>query len=106
MVKHTHSQEDVFASFDWWNKDYFLNQITGERCDYIESCITRVFGNRALEQQQILDVGCGGGLICEELARRKTTLVGIDPSQAHWQGAYTCPTERARSAHSLRAGIR
>src|SRR5215469_2670782 len=55
--------------------------MTGDRCDYIESCITRIYGKGALQQQEILEIGCGGGLICEQLARRKATMVGIDPSE-------------------------
>lgn len=80
MFKRTHSQEEIFASINWWNKSCFLNQMTGDRCDYIESCISRVFGANALAQQDILEIGCGGGLICEQLVRRKAIVVGIDPS--------------------------
>ena len=80
MLKRKRSQEEIFGSFDWWNKGCFLQQMTGDRCDYIESCITRVFGANALAQQDILEIGCGGGLICEQLAQRKAIVVGIDPS--------------------------
>ncbi len=58
-----------------------LNQITPERADYIESRINRVFGENAIAQQEILEIGCGGGLLCEELAHRKAMMVGIDPSE-------------------------
>ena len=81
MLKRKRPQEEIFSSFDWWDKGCFLNQMTGDRCDYIQSCITETFGNRSLAQQQILDVGCGGGLICEQLAQRGADMVGIDPSQ-------------------------
>ncbi|MDQ2906665.1 MAG: bifunctional 2-polyprenyl-6-hydroxyphenol methylase/3-demethylubiquinol 3-O-methyltransferase UbiG [Ktedonobacteraceae bacterium] len=75
------SQAEIFDDFDWWNKGCFLNQMTGERCDYIESCINRVFGKGALQQQEILEVGCGGGLICERLAQRGVVMFGIDPAR-------------------------
>ncbi len=81
MFKRKRSQREIFASFDWWNEGCFLGQMTGDRCDYIESCITRVYGKGALQQQEILEIGSGGGLICEQLARRKATMVGIDPSE-------------------------
>lgn len=81
MFKRKRSQTEVFDSFGWWHKSCFLNQITGDRCDYIESCITRVYGENALAQQEILEIGCGGGLICEQLAARKAIMVGIDPSE-------------------------
>src|SRR5579863_2937009 len=81
MFKRKRSQEEIFSSFGWWDKGCFLYQMTGDRCDYIESCITSVFGEHALAQQEILEIGSGGGLICEDLAQRKAIMVGIDPSQ-------------------------
>lgn len=75
------SQEEIFSSFNWWDKGCFLGQMTGDRCDYIQSCLKRVLGEDALRHQEILEVGCGGGLICEELAKRGATMVGIDPSR-------------------------
>ncbi len=75
-----HSQEEIFASYEWHNKHNLLNLITAERCDYIESRVERIFGRGALLQQDILEVGCGGGLICEGLARRGAITVGVDPS--------------------------
>jgi 2-polyprenyl-6-hydroxyphenyl methylase/3-demethylubiquinone-9 3-methyltransferase len=80
IFKRKRAQEEIFASFGWWDKGCFLGQMTGDRCDYIEACIARVFGEGALAQQDILEIGCGGGLICEDLARRGATMVGIDPS--------------------------
>ncbi|HEX4206005.1 MAG TPA: bifunctional 2-polyprenyl-6-hydroxyphenol methylase/3-demethylubiquinol 3-O-methyltransferase UbiG [Ktedonobacteraceae bacterium] len=76
------SQEEIFATYPWWDKGCALNAIVGERCTYIECCVTRVLGRGALHQQQILEVGCGGGLISEELARRGAQVIGVDPSPA------------------------
>ncbi len=81
------SQEEIFARYGWWDQNNLLHAITAERCDYIESCVDRVFGREALKQQEVLDVGCGGGLICEALARRKALTVGIDPSEGALQAA-------------------
>ena len=81
MLKRKRPQEEIFSSFGWWDKGCFLYQMTGDRCDYIESCLTKVFGKGSLAQQQVLEVGCGGGLICEQLAQRGAEMVGIDPSQ-------------------------
>lgn len=75
------SQEELFNSYSWWDKGCALNLINTERCDYIEACIERVFGPRALRQQYILEIGCGGGLICEELVRRGATALGVDVAQ-------------------------
>jgi 2-polyprenyl-6-hydroxyphenyl methylase/3-demethylubiquinone-9 3-methyltransferase len=46
----------------------------------VESCVVKVLGKNALRQQQVLEIGCGGGLISEELARRGAHVVGLDPS--------------------------
>jgi len=81
VFKPRRPQEEIFSSFDWWDKGCFLNQMTGDRCDYIEASITKALGNKSLAQQQILEVGCGGGLICEQLAQRGAEMVGIDPSK-------------------------
>ena len=81
MFKHKRPQTEIFNSFNWWDKSCFLYQMTGDRCDYMQSCIDRVFGPNALAEQEILEVGSGGGLICEQLAQRKAIMVGIDPSQ-------------------------
>jgi 2-polyprenyl-6-hydroxyphenyl methylase/3-demethylubiquinone-9 3-methyltransferase len=81
VFKRKRSQQDIFASYHWWDRGCFLGQITGDRCDYVESCLTKVYGAGTLAQQEILEVGCGGGLVCEELARRKAIMFGVDPSQ-------------------------
>lgn len=76
-----HSQEEIFSSFGWWDKGCFLGQMTGDRCDYIQSCAERAMGAGALKALRVLEVGCGGGLICEDLARRGAIMVGVDPSE-------------------------
>src|SRR5207245_8612599 len=81
VFKRKRTQEEIFRSFNWWDKSCFLYQMTGDRCDYIEACIRRVYDSEALSQQQILEVGCGGGLICEQLAQRQAIMVGLDPSE-------------------------
>lgn len=87
-------QAEIFNDFGWWDKGCFLYQMTGDRCDYIESRVNRVLGANAFAQQEVLDVGCGGGLICEELARRGAALTGIDPSE----GALKTALEHSRQS--------
>ena len=68
------------AKFDemahrWWDPqgEYRpLHEINPLRLDYIESRVG------ALEGLQVLDVGCGGGLLSEGLARRGAHVTGID----------------------------
>src|SRR5437879_5092589 len=100
MFKHKRSQSEIFTSYDWWNKHCFLWQMTGDRCDYIEASINHVFGKNALAQQEILEVGCGGGLICEELAQRKAVMVGIDPSHSALEAART-HTQQSGLGHNI-----
>jgi 2-polyprenyl-6-hydroxyphenyl methylase / 3-demethylubiquinone-9 3-methyltransferase len=81
------SQAEIFDAYNWWDEHNLLHAITAERCDYVESCVDRTFGRGALGQQEVLEVGCGGGLISERLAQRGTIVVGIDPSQDALQTA-------------------
>ncbi len=75
------SQAEIFSTYGWREKNSLLQRLTTERCDYIESRLERALGKGAFGQQEILEVGCGGGLLCEELARRGLVVTGIDPSQ-------------------------
>lgn len=64
------------AAHDWWNTDgelRTLHQINPLRLDYIES-FTRI------ADKHIVDVGCGGGILTEALARKGATALGIDMS--------------------------
>ncbi len=89
LLKRKRAQEEIFTAFDWWDKSCFLYQMSGDRCDYIESCITRVFGKGALAQQEILEVGSGGGLLCEQLALRQAIAIGIEPAAGALETART-----------------
>jgi 2-polyprenyl-6-hydroxyphenyl methylase / 3-demethylubiquinone-9 3-methyltransferase len=99
VLKRKRSQDEIFSSFGWWDKGCFLYQMTGDRCDYIESCITKVLGKGSIAHQQILEVGCGGGLICEQLAQRRAEMVGIDPSQGALAAATAHAQEQGLSQH-------
>jgi len=58
----------------WWDpKSEFkpLHDINPLRLDYIDSIVT-------LHKKQILDVGCGGGILAESMAARGAIVSGID----------------------------
>ena len=58
----------------WWDPDSEfrpLHQINPLRLDWIESHV-RVAG------QRVLDVGCGGGILSDAMARRGAEVLGID----------------------------
>jgi len=64
----------------WWDKDSEfkpLHDINPLRLNYIkEQCGGSIKGKR------ILDVGCGGGILCESLALEGAEVVGIDLAEA------------------------
>ena len=62
---------------NWWNKkgDFkILHKINPIRVNYI----LKNFKNPL--KKKVLDIGCGGGLLCEPLSKLGATITGIDPS--------------------------
>lgn len=72
----------------WWDpngKYRPLHQFNPVRLRYILDTINKYFNidqnaNLPLKGLRILDIGCGGGLMCEPLARLGASMVGIDAS--------------------------
>jgi len=71
---------------DWWNPDGKfkpLHMLNPCRLDYITSHIAAEYdrdltAERPFEGLRLLDIGCGGGLLCEPMARLGATVVGAD----------------------------
>jgi len=60
----------------WWDTESEfrpLHQINPLRLDWIDSLA-------ALSGKQVLDVGCGGGILSDSMARKGATVTGIDLS--------------------------
>ena len=80
----------------WWDPTSEfkpLHQINPLRLDWIE----RLVGASGVRGKQVLDVGCGGGILAEAMARRGATQVlGIDLAEK--------PLKVAQ-LHALEAGI-
>ena len=58
----------------WWDKDSDfrpLHEINPLRLDWID-------GLASLEGKHVLDVGCGGGILADSMARRGADVLGID----------------------------
>lgn len=58
----------------WWDpQSEFkpLHDINPLRCDYIDNI-------EKLDKKQVLDVGCGGGILAESMAARGAIVTGID----------------------------
>jgi 2-polyprenyl-6-hydroxyphenyl methylase/3-demethylubiquinone-9 3-methyltransferase len=74
---------------EWWDpKGKFkpLHKFNPVRLTYIRDNLCAHFGRdpnsiRPFEGLRILDVGCGGGLLCEPLTRLGATVVGIDAAE-------------------------
>ena len=73
----------------WWDTEgpsKPLHKLNPTRIGYIKGQICAHFGRdfenfNALDGLTILDVGCGGGLVCEPLARLGATVTGIDAGE-------------------------
>lgn len=99
MTAHTSINHDPaeIARFDaiaqrWWDpKGEFrpLHALNPVRLDYIDT-------RAGLANKRVLDVGCGGGLLSEAMAKRGAEVTGIDLGPA---------TVEVAELHSLESGV-
>ncbi len=81
------AQFDAMAA-TWWDTDgpmAPLHRMNPLRLRYIRDHIAARFARdveapRALDGLTVLDIGCGGGLLCEPVARLGAAVTGIDAS--------------------------
>jgi 2-polyprenyl-6-hydroxyphenyl methylase/3-demethylubiquinone-9 3-methyltransferase len=74
---------------DWWDANgpfKPLHRLNPVRLTYIRDRLCAKFGRDAKAAQSlaglsVADVGCGGGLVCEPLARLGAHVTGIDPGE-------------------------
>lgn len=100
------SQADLFAGHaaTWWQAGgafAALHRITPARMTFIRDHLCAHFGRdpksiRPLAGLTAVDIGCGGGLICEPLARLGATVTGIDA---------VAPNIDTAQAHAAEAGL-
>ncbi|PWJ84763.1 3-demethylubiquinone-9 3-methyltransferase [Pseudaminobacter salicylatoxidans] len=76
---------------EWWNpngKFRPLHKFNPVRLAYVRDQVAARFGRdahqaRPFEGLRILDIGCGGGLLCEPMARLGAEVVGADASETN-----------------------
>ena len=76
---------------DWWDpsgKFKSLHLFNPARIAFIREKLISHFklnsnSSKPLKELKILDIGCGGGLLCEPLDRLGATVTGIDPSSSN-----------------------
>jgi 2-polyprenyl-6-hydroxyphenyl methylase/3-demethylubiquinone-9 3-methyltransferase len=82
---------------DWWNPDGMfrpLHVMNGARIDLIKQAVCDHFGRdpdgaRPLQGLRLLDIGCGGGLLCEPMVRLGATVTGVDALERNVKTAKT-----------------
>jgi len=85
------SEVDRFSAMaaEWWSptgKFRPLHKFNPVRLEFIRNRVCENFGrdpkaHRPLEGLRFLDIGCGGGLLSEPMARMGAEVVGADPSE-------------------------
>jgi 2-polyprenyl-6-hydroxyphenyl methylase/3-demethylubiquinone-9 3-methyltransferase len=101
---------------EWWDANgpfKPLHRINPTRLTYIRDQLCLRFKRdkkaaQSLTGLSVLDIGCGGGLVAEPLARLGASVTGIDPApktieaaKAHARGARLDITYRAATAEKL-----
>ena len=106
------------VSSQWWNPHgpmAALHKFNPVRIAYVRDNCAAHFGRDTSRRDvlaglRLLDIGCGGGLLCEPLARLGASVTGIDPSerniavaQGHAQASNVAIDYCAESAEALAA---
>jgi len=81
---------------EWWDpngKFKPLHRFNPVRLNYIKKSILdklkKRSGSKSLKNIKVLDIGCGGGLLCEPLSKLGAKVVGIDASEKNIKIART-----------------
>lgn len=74
---------------EWWDKQgafATLHEINPLRLNWITDAVNEVMATD-LEGLRIVDVGCGGGILTESMARRGANAIGIDLGEENLKAA-------------------
>jgi len=94
QAKHStidQAEVDRFAAMaaEWWSptgKFRPLHKFNPVRLAYIRDQVAAQFGRdpqaaKPFDGLRFLDIGCGGGLLCEPMTRLGAQVVGVDPAE-------------------------
>jgi len=90
---------DCYHNISWWKGDFLvdgLHAMNPTRTQYFHNSFSGHLGDPLTKVHTILDIGCGGGLVCEALARRGYRMIGIDAS---------APTLEQAREHAISEGL-
>jgi len=93
-------------SHNWWNKEGefgILHRINPIRLEYIIEKITTQYND--ISNLEILDVGCGGGLIATPLAAQGFNVTAIDALQGNIETATSYAMENNVKVNYLKSTI-
>jgi len=103
------AEVEKFSSMaaEWWNpkgKFAVLHKFNPVRLAYIREHVTAHFARdphqrRPFDGLKLLDIGCGGGLLCEPMARLGATVTGIDPAEKNIKTASVHAEEQSLDIH-------
>ncbi len=87
----------------WWNRHgafATLHEINPLRLNWIEENVQAVLGS-GLEGKKVIDVGCGGGILAESMAKRGADVTGVDLAEESLKVA-TLHAEQSGLSDTLR----
>ena len=91
---------DSFAH-EWWNKRgpyKLIHNLTPLRLEYIQQHLD-------IKNSNILDIGCGGGILAEELTDKGAKVTGLDASKKTIQIAKSHAKEKNYSINYLNSSL-
>ena len=78
-VDHAEIAKFEALAHRWWDRESEfkpLHDINPLRVNWIDERVS-------LAGKKVLDIGCGGGLVCEPMARLGASVTGVDASEAN-----------------------
>ena len=85
QITESSFNDPIFDAYsdEWWVENGAFKALHSFNLIRVKFLIEAVnsYSNKTLKSQKILDVGCGGGIFCEPLARLGANVTGIDTNK-------------------------